>query len=402
MLFKSRPAPRIPFKLAAVASLSLLVLSAKAAPTATPASTAPYGIEFNCPAVSHRDIVGEAIRYFNGKGIKPQWLEVVSDLNRNSTTVRLAPAMALPSTTGISRAKQFEVSADLVDLLDPRRQVKQVPTVSQKEILLALLHPGRVTGFEGKDCGVEALQDEVGVRQTVSAWAQTLEFGWPEGASASWNETYWDRGTPKTEVNLHDALTDMLIAPSRYEVGCYTAAKAVISAATLDYYTRIKQDRVKGSLVQAALMRDGDPLVNVEPGETWRFEEDHDSADDAIQGKLLDIRRGVGAGSIVPGDWIYFLNSDPVTYQKTGYEGSNALYLGLDRFSDYYNDHEHSFSFKQKLNEVYQWRNKVFSRTRDADKVVPLTDSDYSRLSNTPEEGGLLLDFRLVPKVFPR
>jgi hypothetical protein len=106
----------------------------------------------------------------------------------------------------------------------------------------------------------------------------------------------------------------------------------------------------------------------------------------------------VASGNFIPGDWIYLLNTDAKSYQKTGYEGSNAIYLGMGKFSDYYNDHEHSFSFQQKSNEVYQWRNGVFSRSRDAAKVRPLTADDYERLRKSPGDGGILLAHRLVPR----
>lgn len=363
----------------------------------TVAAPVDYGVVLECAAPNASGLK-DALAYLGSKGISADWLSVKADEAR--IQIGITPQMALESTVGISRDKRFGVSADLVDILDPRRQAKQVPTVSQKEILLALLHPGRLTTYKGADCGLEALQDDVGVRQNIVAWGQTMSFGWPEGEPAKWNEAYWDKGTPKPGVNLHEALTDMFIAPSKYEIGCHTAAKMVIANATLDYFTRVKGSSAQAANVTAALMRDGDPLVAVEPGEAWKFEPEYDPALEHVEGKLLDIRRGIGAGSFVPGDWLYMLNTDPVTYEKTGYEGSNALYLGMDRFSDYYNDHEHSFSYKQKINEVYQWRNKVFSRTRDADKVVPLTADDYRRLSKTPEQGGLLMDFRLVPKRF--
>lgn len=358
---------------------------------------ADYGIVLECESADASGL-SNAQAYLTSKGISPEWLQVSAGQAR--LQVGIAPDMALENTVGLSRDKRFGVTADVVDLLDPRRQAKQVPTVSQKEILLALLHPGRLTTYKGADCGLEALKDDVGVRQNIVAWGQTMNFGWPEGGPAKWNEAYWIKGTPKDGVNLHEALTDMFIAPTKYEIGCHTAAKMVIANAVLDYYTRVKGSSAQAANVTAALMRDGDPLVAIEPGEAWKFEPEYDPALEHVEGKLLDIRRGIGAGSFVPGDWVYMLNTDPVTYEKTGYEGSNALYLGMDRFSDYYNDHEHSFSYKQKINEVYQWRNKVFSRTRDADKVVPLTADDYRRLSKTPEQGGLLMDFRLVPKRF--
>lgn len=361
-----------------------------------------YGIELACTDSRDPAVVVDQVRdYFASKGIPASWLQVSMRPGTQTTNLRLNPGLALQDTLGISRAPRFGVSADLVELLDPRRVARQVPTVSQKEILLALLHPGRLTRFEGTECGLQALKDDVGVRQTTVAWAQTLQFGWPNGGPATWNTKYWVKGTPVQGVDLHEALTDMLINPSDYSIGCYTAAKMVLAGAALDYYTRVKQSPVQAEKVRAALNVDGDPLVDLEPGEAWDFEPDYvEEQAKAIPGKILDVKRNVAAGNFVPGDWFYLLNPDETSREKTGYEGSNAIYLGMDRFSDYYNDHEHSFSYKQKVHEVYQWRHGVFSRTRDADKAVPLKPEDFEKLSRTPQDGGLLPAMRLVPRLF--
>jgi len=102
----------------------------------------------------------------------------------------------------------------------------------------------------------------------------------------------------------------------------------------------------------------------------------------------------------VPGDWSYFLNTDKRTYEKTGYEGSNALYLGRNRFDDYYNDNNHHYSYREKLAEVYQWRNNVFSRSHDWAKIKPISSDLLEKLGSTPEQGGLLMAYRVVPYYF--
>jgi hypothetical protein len=89
-----------------------------------------------------------------------------------------------------------------------------------------------------------------------------------------------------------------------------------------------------------------------------------------------------------------------VTYEKTGYEGSNAIYLGRGKFDDYYNDNNHHYTYKDKLSEVYQWRHKVFSRERDVAKIHPLSASEIKELALTPELGGIQLSYRLSPYAF--
>ncbi|MFZ3126549.1 MAG: hypothetical protein WA136_00910, partial [Rhodoferax sp.] len=117
-------------------------------------------------------------------------------------------------------------------------------------------------------------------------------------------------------------------------------------------------------------------------------------------GKLLRMVEGVASDNFVPGDWIYLLNTDAQTYQRTGYEGSNAIYLGRNRFDDYYNDNNHYYSYKEKLSEVFQWRHGVFNRRRDFAKHKPLAPQDYERLSATPDKGGMLLGYRVAPYLF--
>ena len=104
--------------------------------------------------------------------------------------------------------------------------------------------------------------------------------------------------------------------------------------------------------------------------------------------------------NFVPGDWIYMLNTDPITYKKVGYEGSNAIYLGRGKFDDYYNDNHHSYTYLQKLDDVYQWRNGVFNRRRDIKRVEPLGRLDYERLGRPPADGGLVKSFRVFPYLF--
>jgi hypothetical protein len=101
----------------------------------------------------------------------------------------------------------------------------------------------------------------------------------------------------------------------------------------------------------------------------------------------------------VPGDWNYFLNTDSTSNQKTGYEGSNAIYMGRGKFDDFYNDHHHYYTYHEKMNEVFQWRNRVFNARRDVAKVQPLAARDFAQLSMAPELGGIQLSLRAVPIV---
>jgi hypothetical protein len=168
----------------------------------------------------------------------------------------------------------------------------------------------------------------------------------------------------------------------------------------LDYYSRIKKDKATTALINARLDADKDPLVSIEPGKMWAFEPDASPTDVAAQGKLATIISGVAPDNFVPGDWGYILNTDPISSQKTGYEGSNAVYLGRNKFDDYYNDNHHAYTYQQKVDEVYQWRYGVFSRSRDTAKIHPLTATDIKNLSRDPSSGGIVLNTRVFPYYF--
>ena len=56
--------------------------------------------------------------------------------------------------------------------------------------------------------------------------------------------------------------------------------------------------------------------------------------------------------------------------------------------------------YSEKLDEVYQWRNGVFSRSRDAAKLKPLSKQAFEQMGLTPEQGGMVMGYRLVPYLF--
>ena len=313
-----------------------------------------------------------------------------SDTNANTP--------ANTNTLNLAQRPALRIRNERYRLPGPRGTTRWVWTVSQKEILLALLHPGRQSVLQA--CTVDALREQVALRQNMVAWAEKLEWQWPDGEAAAWNSQLWHRGTPRNLQQVDAALTDAFLNQAQYSIGCYTAAKLTLGHGILDYYTRVAAQPDKAALVRQRLLCDGEPLVDLEPTQAWSFEADFDPARNQRPGKLFKLQHGVAPRHFVPGDWAYFVNTDPASQRKTGYEGSNAIYLGRNQFADFYNDHHHGYSFEEKIDAVYQWRHGVFSRSRDAAKSRPLSDADVQRLSQPPAQGGLLLDWRLVPYQF--
>jgi Protein-glutamine gamma-glutamyltransferase len=57
----------------------------------------------------------------------------------------------------------------------------------------------------------------------------------------------------------------------------------------------------------------------------------------------------------IPGDWVWFKNPDPVSAAAHGFEGCNTIYLGGDRFANFWKPEE-QLTLSTKCLTVYFWR----------------------------------------------
>ena len=356
-------------------------------------------VQFQCPA-QLPTLERTVPAYLRAMKISADLVVQTIDTKSGALTLTLAGDPNDKQTLDFSRRAEFMLATERVRLPIAGGKFRRVDTVSKKEIVLAMLQHGRLITFEADSCSLDALVNHVGVRQNIVAWAENLNWDWPDGGPARWNTRYWDRGTPKRGVSAHVAVMDAFLHQDKYAIGCYTAAKLVVVQGTLDYYRRVKPNANRLRQIERILLKDGEPLVDVEPSEMWRFEKDFDATQAARLGKLLALNTKIAKGNFVPGDWGYLLNTDVTTAQKTGYEGSNAIYMGRNKFDDFYNDHGHSFTYEEKLDEVYQWRNGVFNRVRDKAKRRALSAQGLAQLGSGIAAGGLQLDTRLSPSHF--
>lgn len=364
---------------------------------ASSAFGAADGLQFICNPGQVSGVQSAMVDYLHALNIADTLFQIQSEPEQGRVSFSLKTPIGDTNTLDLTDRADLHVPDEWVDLPGPAHTVRHVRTVSQKEIVLALMQHGRQTVFAGRACDVRALREHVALRQNIVAWAESLDWGWPDGGAANWNIKYWHRGTPDKQWPLETALLNVFNEPDKYAFGCYTATKLVMLQGILDYHVRHKHN---GDELTARLMADADPLVHVEPADMWAFEDDFDPQDQHRPGKLLKLVHAVAPLNFVPGDWIYIVNTDPATRDKTGYEGSNALYLGRNRFDDYYNDNEHAYTYAQKIDEVYQWRHGVFSRSRDAAKIRPMSEQDLVRFGRPPNRGGLVEDYRVVPYLF--
>ena len=360
-------------------------------------SDADEGLRFACKAGQIRTVERDMAAYLASMGIAPELVAKKTDPPNGILVYTLNTPKEDTDTLNLKERPELGIRDYFVSLPAKNGKFRRVQTVSKKEILLALLQHGRLTEFTDAGCSVAALKEHIGIRQNTVAWAEYLSWRWPDGGYAKWNGKYWKRGSPQPGHPLHEAINDAFINQSKYSIGCYTATKLVMVQGVLDYYHRIKKDPLQLKRVEDLLSADKEPLVDVEPGKMWDFEQDFDPEKLKRPGKLLKIQYGVAPRNFIPGDWAYFLNTDPVSSKKTGSEGSSTVYLGRNLFVDYFDDHDYSYTYEEKLDELYQWRNGVFSRSRDHEKIKPLTKLELERLMKTPAEGGVVLDLRAYP-----
>lgn len=353
------------------------------------------GLAFDCDQTKIKVIENQIDQYLNQLNIAPHLFhKQVTD-----HTLQLTLKQPDQSTLYIRWNPDYQIEDEVVEL--PAANGKSLATtVSKKEIVLALMQSGRRTTFSGKSCNFEAFQDHVHVRQMIVAWAEHLHWKFPDGGPAQWNETYWKNGTLKPGKPLLEAMTDFFIHQDTCAIGCYTATKIVIIQGILDYYQRIKQDTETANAIKKSLQSDGEVLVGIEPDTMWGLSSNNPTSDFNPQGKLLNVKMRVAPLNFIPGDWVYFKNTDSASANISGYEGSNSIYMGRARFDDFYDDNDHHFLYNEKLREVYNWRFGVRSRSRDYAHIHNPSSDLLNTLGNPPQAGGLVLDSRSVPKFF--
>jgi Protein-glutamine gamma-glutamyltransferase len=355
------------------------------------------GLVFKCPEERIKSIQVRIENYLNVLSI-PSTAYTKSNtkntlkfnLNNNGDT----------STLYLKWNPEYGIEDEIINLPTGSGE-KQVKTVSKKEIVLALMNTGRTTIFSGNSCQFEAFEDHVKVRQMIVAWAEHLHWKFPDGEKAKWNEIYWKDGTLKPGQPLLEAMTDFFINEDKCSIGCYTATKVVIIQGVLDYYQRIKNDQNTAQQIKKVLRADGEVLTDIESRSMWLpLDSKRSESLPSTNGKLLKVVKDVSPRNFVPGDWVYFVNTDKDSSNISGYEGSNSIYMGRAIFDDFYNDNGHHYFYHEKLKEIYNWQYGVFSRSRDYKKIQPLSSELLNQLSLPPHKGGMVLDTRSIPKYF--
>jgi hypothetical protein len=354
------------------------------------------GLIFECGADKRNQLKSELNAYQQELGVNAS----VYELHESGTRLRVS--LKDPSVYGTLYLRwdpKYNITEERISL-PTAKGLTEIETVSKKEILLALMHQGRETVFAGNACHIDALKEHVQIRQMIVAWSEHLHWSFPDGSSAKWNQQYWDQGNLKPGASLDKAMRDFFIQPDKCSIGCYTATKIVIIQGILDYFRRVKKDDAMADAIINRLKSDDDVLVGIEPGAMWSFQKPISPEEQKRLGKLLKIQAQVAPMNFIPGDWVYFVNTDKDSSEKDGYEGSNSIYMGRASFDDFYNDNEHHYLYNEKIQNIYNWRNGVFSRSRDYQRMQILSAEQVHQFGLSPEEGGFLLKNRAIPYFF--
>ncbi len=360
------------------------------------AAEANGGVIFECGPDKLTHLNGQLNTYQQELGIDASVYKVYQSESR------LRVSLKDPSVYGTLYLRwnpQYGITEESISL-PGKEGLLEVETVSQREILLALMHEGRETIFKGDACHIDALKEHIQIRQMIVAWSEHLHWSFPDGESAQWNQRYWDQGNLKPKASLDEAMRDFFINPDKCSLGCYTATKIVIIQGILDYFRRVKKDDAMADAIIKRLKSDDDVLVGIEPGAMWSFQKPINLDEQKRLGKLLKIQTQVAPMNFIPGDWVYFVNTDKDSSEKDGYEGSNSIYMGRASFDDFYNDNEHHYLYNEKIQNIYNWRNGVFSRSRHFQRMQILSAEQLHQFGLSPEDGGFLVKNRAIPYFF--
>jgi len=207
------------------------------------ASEPPQGIVYNCEPAARAALPQAMAAYLRELGVDRDW---IVQTEWPDGTLSFTLDRAGTNTLNLAQDKTYRIALERLKLPDAKGKQRVVRTVSKREILLALAHPGRALRLSGAACNVQALREHVALRQNIVAWAEELHWVWPDGGDACWNPKKWRDGTPT--VPLDDALLDAFTQQAKYAIGCYTASKLTYAHGVLDYYARVLKDPARAAL----------------------------------------------------------------------------------------------------------------------------------------------------------
>lgn len=295
------------------------------------------------------------------------------------------------NTFVLSRQPQLGLGPEMITYTSRLDQKKTLALVSQKEILAAMLQRGRAFIFSGARCQVEALKEQLALRQNVVYWGLRADWVFPEDKVYRYNTgDYWqvmrgDDWTLKPGIRPSQAIADAFVGRFSYQIGCTSACRFIFTHGILDFYRAVQPNPSAQSRLEQVL-DPRRPFADIAPTV------DRNRAV-VKEGRLMERHTDVPWNHWVPGDWGWIRNPDDKSAEELGSEGCNIIYAGGGFFVNYYPERPPK-TLEQAIKRVYGWRFGLDES--ELDLPADLLDQLYQ----DPRSGGMLRDVRDYPRQF--
>ncbi|MGH7194724.1 MAG: hypothetical protein ACREJM_14490, partial [Candidatus Saccharimonadales bacterium] len=294
-------------------------------------------------------------------------------------------------TFALARQPRLGLAPEMVAYVDRHGTRQTMALVSQKEILAAMLQPGRSCVFGGEHCSAEKLQEHLAIRQNIVYWGSRTDWVFPADKTYRYNTAeFWqpmtgDDWTIRPGVRAIQAIADAFTGKFDYQIGCTSACRFIAAQGVLDYFHRVQASTAMLARLEQSL-DPRRPFVELTPTV------DRDGAY-RKDGRLFDRQFNVPWNHWVPGDWGWIKNLDPKSSEELGSEGCNLIYAGGGIFVNYYPERPPK-TLDESIRRVYCWQ---FGLDEGELQIRP---DIAERLRQDPRAGGMLRDVRDVPKLF--
>jgi hypothetical protein len=367
-------------------------------PAALSVPGAKAGIVFHCSPAETESVKAAMSQYLDAFHWQAgREVLLAESVDGRLLNYRLRTPAADTNTLDLSSRADLSVGVDALVFTRLNRktcgeETLTLPLVSQKEILAALLSPGRATELRGGQGAVEKLKDHVAIRQNTVRWTQRACWEYAAQKEVVYDPKKWHVGSDgwflPEGVKAHEAVADAFISKTQYKMGCQRACRFIMVQGIMDYYARVKRNEAVLSHLES--LADGRPINDIAPPQV-------DEPGSAPQrAKYLDRVSNVPWNNWVAGDWGYIRNPDEASRTTiSGYEGSNIIYIGRGVFGVYYCGPK-TRTLDRSLMRVFRWRYEA----DNPPPKQPETPELLEQLRKTPAEGGFLLSHRFVPQMF--
>lgn len=295
------------------------------------------------------------------------------------------------NTFVLSQQPQLGIGPEMISYTSRLGQKKTLALVSQKEILAAMLQAGRAFLFSGPRCQVDALKEQLALRQNVVYWGLRADWVFPEDKIYRYNTgDYWqvmtgDDWMLKPGIRAAQAVADAFVGKFSYQIGCTSACRFIFTHGIVDFYRSVRPNPAAVARLEQVL-DPSRPFVDIAPTV------DHNRVV-VKEGRLMERHTDVPWNHWVPGDWGWIKNPDDKSAEELGSEGCNIIYAGGGFFVNYYPERPPK-TLEQAIKRVYGWRFGL------EESELDLPADLMHHLFQDPRSGGMLRDVRDYPRQF--